>query len=122
MNKLMILAGVAVAAALMAFSSSPAQAHDGCGCGGWTQHYGYNFNHSGFERPPYFALYPPVYYSDQIVRRPMGISPFAAPPGVIPAEMTVMPEPATIVNPYYQRPDTDAQPAAPAAPVEDSST
>lgn len=30
--------------------------------------------------PPYFALHPPVYYSHEIRRRPVGDSPFAYPP------------------------------------------
>ncbi len=54
------------------------------------------------EEPPYFAKFPPVYYS-HIVRRPYGISPYAAPPGIIPAEMQVAPaEPQKIVNPYFK--------------------
>lgn len=52
--------------------------------------------------PPYFALHPPVYY-EGIVKRPYGISPFAAPPGVLPVEMTVKVEPKTVLNPYYNR-------------------
>lgn len=52
--------------------------------------------------PPYFALHPPVYY-EGIVKRPYGISPFAAPPGVLPAEMTVKVEPKTVLNPYFDR-------------------
>jgi hypothetical protein len=97
------IAALACAALCFSVGSSPLAAQDAYGCGGWHGHYGYNFNHSGFERPPYFALFPPVYYSDQIIYRPMGISPFAAPPGVIPAEMTVVPaEPVTITNPYFR--------------------
>ncbi len=120
MKPFALLAVAAMAATLVAFDSTPLHAQQGYGCGGWNSYYGYNYNHSGFERPPYFALYPPVYYSDQIVRRPMGISPFAAPPGVIPAEMTVVPaEPATIVNPYYER--EEAAPET-AAPGDDSNT
>ncbi|MEZ6093219.1 MAG: hypothetical protein R3C03_03125 [Pirellulaceae bacterium] len=40
------------------------------------------------EEPPFFAKYPPVYYS-HIVRRPYGISPYAAPAGIRPVEMDV---------------------------------
>jgi len=51
--------------------------------------------------PPYFALHPPVYY-EGIVKRPYGISPFAAPPGVLPVEMTITVEPKTVLNPFYK--------------------
>ena len=54
------------------------------------------------QEPPYFAQQPPVYYSG-IVRRPYGVSPFAAPPGIVPVEMTVQPaKPVTINNPYFE--------------------
>lgn len=54
------------------------------------------------EDLPYFAKFPPVYYSG-IVARPYGISPYAAPPGIVPVEMTVAPppQPALIKNPFY---------------------
>ena len=42
------------------------------------------------ESPPYFAQFPPVYYSG-IVRRPYGISPYAAPPGIVPTPFTYCP-------------------------------
>ena len=55
------------------------------------------------EEPPYFAKFPPVHYS-KIVRRPYGISPYAAPPGVVPVEMTVAPPaPKKVLNPYFEK-------------------
>ncbi len=69
---------------------------------------GFNgFDSLGFvtrERPPFFALYPPVYYSDEIVRRPVGISPFAAPPGVRPVELGGggKANSLTIKNPFFK--------------------
>ena len=63
------------------------------------------YNPYSFNRPepqPYFAMNPPVYYSDQIVRRPVGVSPFPAPPGVVPVEMTIKVEPQVMKNPYYK--------------------
>ncbi len=54
------------------------------------------------SQPPYFAQFPPVYYSG-IVRRPYGVSPFAAPPGIAPVELNMPVEgshPITIKNPY----------------------
>jgi hypothetical protein len=57
------------------------------------------------EQPPYFAKFPPVYYS-HAVKRPYGISPFAAPAGVVPVEMShSMPavEPVVIENPHVKQ-------------------
>lgn len=67
-----------------------------CGIGG--------FRSTPREQPPYFAQFPPVYYS-HIVKRPYGISPYAAPAGIAPVEMSfpMAPPtpPITKVNPYY---------------------
>jgi hypothetical protein len=64
------------------------------------------------EEPPYFAKFPPVYYS-HIVRRPYGVSPYAAPPGIAPVEMAVpAPLPVTITNPHYNETPVEALPAA----------
>lgn len=63
-------------------------------------------NYGGFQRgfqreqPPYFAKFPPVYYS-HIVKRPYGVSPYAAPAGVMPVEMNYAPKSVTISNPFY---------------------
>lgn len=60
---------------------------------------------SGGIRPPYFAEFPPVYYNG-IVRRPYGISPYAAPAGVLPVELRYQPEnarPAVISNPHFSK-------------------
>jgi len=54
------------------------------------------------EGLPYFAKHPPVYYSG-IVRRPYGISPYAAPSGIRPVELDVAPvriNPVKVINPY----------------------
>ncbi len=65
-------------------------------------------SYNSFHRPtnlPYFAEFPPVYYSQEIVRRPYGVSPYAAPPGIVPAEyeLRFASKPALhIVNPYGQ--------------------
>lgn len=67
------------------------------------------------ERPPYFAQFPPVYYSG-IVRRPYGVSPFAAPAGIAPVELSI-PVPVTIANPFYDvevAPVSNEQPVVPA--------
>jgi hypothetical protein len=52
-----------------------------------------------YNNLPYFALHPPVYYSE-IVPRTYGYSPFAYPPGVMTPEVACAPQPVTINNPY----------------------
>src|SRR5436190_2059368 len=52
-----------------------------------------------YNNLPYFALHPPVYYS-QPVPRTYGYSPFAYPPGVMTPELDGEPQPVTINNPY----------------------
>jgi hypothetical protein len=79
-------------------------------CGGFAR---------GFQReqPPYFAKFPPVYYSG-IVKRPYGISPYAAPAGIAPVEMSHAPaEAVTIKNPFF---DKAAPVKAPAKPKSES--
>ncbi len=74
---------------------------------------GRNFG-SGFESPPYFAMYPPVHYSG-VVSRPYGVSPYAAPPGVMPIEMLVPVKPLRVKNPFFDEEvkgeNSDDQPA-----------
>ena len=55
------------------------------------------------EEPPYFAKFPPVYYNG-IISRPYGVSPYAAPPGILPTEMTIpTAPPQAIHNPYFDQ-------------------
>ena len=74
------------------------------------------FTRRRLEEPPYFAKFPPVYYS-HIVKRPYGVSPFAAPSGIMPVEMTI-PSPMSMKNPYFESQvapvSNQATPAAPA--------
>lgn len=51
-----------------------------------------------YNNLPYFALHPPVYYSEPVPRT-YGYSPFAYPPGVMTPEVCA-PQPVTINNPY----------------------
>ncbi len=95
--------GVLLAAGLM---GQRAQAQ-GFGAGG----YGLGFyNYSSYDMPriPYYALYPPVYYSYPVAR-PYGYSPFAYPPGVLTPEAPARPKAAEYRNPYVPQP---AQPVA----------
>lgn len=62
-----------------------------------------------YNNLPYFALHPPVYYSE-VVPRTYGYSPFAYPPGVMTPDLACVVQPVTINNPHV--PST-----APAAPA-----
>ena len=110
MKRLLAMA-VAIAAVTM-FSQSEVQAqnfHQGFqfGAGLSTGFGGSGFNR-GFNRGfggdlPYFAKFPPVYYSN-IIARPVGISPFAAPAGVRPVELNYAPvKQVTKKNPFFDR-------------------
>lgn len=79
---------------------------------GWVDGYGQGDVVSYNDNIPYFAAHPPVYYSLDIVRRPMGPSPFAYPGYFAPmqAEVVVAPamapmakrmDPLMINNSYY---------------------
>jgi hypothetical protein len=61
-----------------------------------------------YNNLPFYALHPPVYYSD-IVPRTYGYSPFAYPPGVMTPEIACAPQPVSIINPYV--PQSPAKPA-----------
>jgi len=54
-----------------------------------------------WERVPYYALYPPVYYSYPVAR-PYGYSPFAYPPGTFTPEPTALPG-AVIENQFVPK-------------------
>ncbi len=75
--------------------------HNGCGRSG----FGIPFNYGGGlqerrEDLPYFSKFPPVYYSGK-VKRPYGVSPYAAPPGIIPVEMNAVPVAQKVMNPFF---------------------
>ena len=70
-----------------------------------------------FEQPPFFARFPPVYY-DRIVRRPYGISPFAAPPGIAPVELSIPAAvPMTVKNQFF---DSNVAPVSEAVKAEEA--
>ena len=52
-----------------------------------------------YNNLPYFALHPPVYYSEPVPRT-YGYSPFAYPPGTMTPEIVSETQPVTINNPY----------------------
>lgn len=105
MKRFLLLAVAIAAVSVMAESNANAQGLN----------YGYQFgtgfqsaNGFGFtrgfarEQPPYFAKFPPVYYS-HIVKRPYGISPYAAPAGIRPVELNYRAAtPVTVKNPFFK--------------------
>ncbi len=73
------------------------------------------------ESQPYFAVNPPIYYSHP-VKRPYGISPFPAPSGIVPVEMSYpIPMPVSQKNPFYN-PEVEpvSDEVAPAEPKSDN--
>jgi hypothetical protein len=104
---------VCFAAALALLSVLPSYANaqwpNFGGCGPWSGANGYYYNmYYQYDRgyvplPPYFSVYPPVYYSPHITARPYGASPYAWPAGYFPA--------------YYKPRVPFTIPAAPAVPA-----
>jgi hypothetical protein len=77
----------------------------GFGFGGYNDICGYaELYRELYNNLPYFALHPPVYYS-QPVPRTYGYSPFAYPPYVMTPEIAVEAQPVTIINPHVQGPE-----------------
>lgn len=95
------------------FWASSASAQVAFGPGG----YGLGFFNYGYEAPriPYYALYPPVYYSYPVAR-PYGYSPFAYPPGVLTPE--IAPRTSAVI---YRNPFVGSKKAA-APPSDDKTT
>ncbi len=98
---LWIVCGVLLAGSVGA-SKAEAQFLSGGGYGLGFFNYGDNTG-INFERIPYYALYPPVYYS-HIVPRPYGYSPFAYPPGTMTPDVSPNVKPAEYINPYVPKP------------------
>jgi hypothetical protein len=76
---------------------------------GWVDGYGQGRVTSN-DNIPYFAAHPPVYYSHEIIRRPMGPSPFAYPGYYMPVQAEVQviapaapaaEEPVVVDNAYF---------------------
>lgn len=107
MKRMLILA-IAVVALVFTTSDASAQSYNngyGFGTGIGQSFIGGFGGGSRFTAPPFFAQHPPVYYNG-IVRRPYGISPYAAPPGIVPVEMTIPVEtaqPRKVHNPFFKQ-------------------
>jgi hypothetical protein len=75
----------------------------------WGYGYTYNYGVGYIPAPPYYSVFPPVYYGSQITRRHYGASPFAWYAGMEPityapeAEAVAMPDPVMIENPFVPR-------------------
>lgn len=84
------------------------------GGGGYSNYYNFNRGlYADFDRMPYFALHPPVYYSYPVPRT-YGYSPFAY-PGHVRTPQLQTSEPAVLLNPYMEGEPTPAgQPKSPA--------
>jgi hypothetical protein len=104
------LLAAAFAAILLPAAAQAQYPYGGMGYGGWGQsYYGQGMNQGINRVPPYFALHPPVYYSHETIRRPMGPSPFAYPGWYTPsaqraAVVAAVPAspPFMIENPYVK--------------------
>lgn len=114
-----------VALALLALPSS-ASAYWGCyggwgggygGCGAWGNSYAYNYGVGYLPPPPYYAVFPPVYYSPHITMRHYGASPYAWPAGFSPTAFAIRTEPMMIINQNMPAPAAaDAQMAKATSP------
>ncbi|HEY2826115.1 MAG TPA: hypothetical protein VGJ04_00825 [Pirellulales bacterium] len=93
--------GLLAIATLMVQGVSAAHAQGPyCGGGGWGcgANFPYGLYGSRVNDVPYFAMFPPVYYSYPVPRT-YGWSPFAYPPGTMTPEMEAS-VPEEILNPY----------------------
>ena len=77
--------------------ASAAYGQSGYGLGFFDYGWGYGIN---YRQPPYYAMFPPVYYSYPVAR-PYGYSPFAYPPGTVTPEIKPTAA-AEYINPYVQ--------------------
>jgi hypothetical protein len=100
--KRVVLFSLAIALICLAGNVSSARAQGGAVAGGAWGGFGINFPYglygSRVYQVPYYAMFPPVYYS-QPVPRAYGWSPFAYPPGTMTPEVEVV-ESQEVINPY----------------------
>jgi hypothetical protein len=92
----------------------------GFGAGGYGDIYGYaELYRELLDNIPYFALHPPVYYSEHVPRT-YGYSPFAYPGSVMTPEIAAPPQPLDIINPHVPSngQKTEQKPADRAAAIQ----
>jgi hypothetical protein len=103
MKHMQKVAPVLLAIGLWAAAGDTARAQ----VGGAPAALGYGFFGSGLygpvnaESPPFYAIYPPVYYSHPVPRA-YGYSPYAYPPGYVTPVVQPLP-PKEVANPYVPR-------------------
>ena len=95
-------------------TSGDAQAQYGLhgGCGGYGHGYGYDVGRLYgvlAQNVPYYAAFPPVYYSAPVPRT-YGYSPFAYPPGTVTPDIAPMVAAKEILNPYVSLPSDLEEP------------
>lgn len=96
MRRLLVLCVLVIA--IVAAPLSTVQACDGLGGYGYGCGIGWLYQSLQYN-VPYYAAFPPVYYSYPVPRT-YGYSPFAYPPGVMTPEVVGEVQPLEIVNPY----------------------
>src|SRR5262245_7092076 len=108
-----MLRAASLAAALLLSAIVPALVDDSWPFSGYGFGYpcgngyfnGYNYGYRYVLAPPYFSVYPPVYYSSDLTARHYGASPFAWPSVSEPityvpqADAAPVPQPLMIENP-----------------------
>lgn len=106
---LLAICGVLLSASVGASQASAQFGPGGYGLGFFN--YGGSYYGNTF-RVPYYALYPPVYYSYPVART-YGYSPFAYPPGTMTPNAPPKVAALEIVNPYVRSSDRPATPPTP---------
>ena len=96
---LWVVCGVLLGASVCA-SRANAQFMSGGGYG--LGFFNYSNNNLMVQRPPYYALYPPVYYSYPVART-YGYSPFAYPPGTMTPNVAPKVKSVMYHNPFVPR-------------------
>jgi hypothetical protein len=88
---------------LLGLAAEPASAQYPYGAGYYDTYYQAFYNRRFIDQlPPYFSQFPPVYYSNVIIPRPYGWSPFALRPSELNCLPPAEPEAAIIDNPYVE--------------------
>ncbi len=95
-----VVCGVLLAASACASNANAQFLGGGGGYG--LGFFNYSNNNLMVQRPPYYALYPPVYYSYPVART-YGYSPFAYPPGTMTPEVSPKVQAAIYHNPFVRR-------------------
>src|SRR5688572_28946980 len=102
---LSLAAFVLIALPSTASAHWPYYGDGGWGGGPWS-HFNYNYGVGYVPPPPYYAIFPPVYYGPHITARHYGASPYAWPAGFAPTSYAVRgyaaapAKPEWINNPY----------------------